>query len=422
MKKKYTREKSLVLLPVMRLGILILSFFSTRMIIENYQITGYSHYAIIMSLYSINALLDLGLGNQIINRLSQENRESNQDNSLIKKVTFHSTIIALFLSTILGLTVIIIQTLFSFSMIVTELEYIVALYVGIILTSGGRIYAKSLLGKQFNIRYGLFDLSASFISYAVTIIAASLRMPLVIIIVAQTSIVGICGLIMVIRLKGESQSKFSPGIKRVTVILQDIKDSRNLAVLQTLNLVSFQLDTYLISLFCTSREVAEYAITWRVFSTVYVLTSSYMTPIWARSSQLYSEGQLPEIQILLVANLKKCAGVGLIASVLIIILKSFIFDLFTGSLLIPSYKMLLTCGLFLTIYLLALPLALIMNAIDTGKVNLLVSSISAALNIFVTLVLLKITHSNVAGLIGSSSALFFFYCIPTFLFLKKKLF
>jgi O-antigen/teichoic acid export membrane protein len=290
------------------------------------------------------------------------------------------------------------------------------------LTSGGRIYAKSLLGKQFNIRYGLFDLSASFISYAVTIIAASLRMPLVIIIVAQTSIVGICGLIMVIRLKGESQSKFSPGIKRVTVILQDIKDSRNLAVLQTLNLVSFQLDTYLISLFCTSREVAEYAITWRVFSTVYVLTSSYMTPIWARSSQLYSEGQLPEIQILLVANLKKCAGVGLIASVLIIILKSFIFDLFTGSLLIPSYKMLLTCGLFLTIYLLALPLALIMNAIDTGKVNLLVSSISAALNIFVTLVLLKITHSNVAGLIGSSSALFFFYCIPTFLFLKKKLF
>jgi O-antigen/teichoic acid export membrane protein len=125
---------------------------------------------------------------------------------------------------------------------------------------------------------------------------------------------------------------------------------------------------------------------------------------------------------LLVANLKKCAGVGLIASVLIIILKSFIFDLFTGSLLIPSYKMLLTCGLFLTIYLLALPLALIMNAIDTGKVNLLVSSISAALNIFVTLVLLKITHSNVAGLIGSSSALFFFYCIPTFLFLKKKLF
>lgn len=419
---KLSTEKSMLLLPAMRAVTLGLAFFSTRLIIQNYGVTEFAQYSVIMSLYSVNTLLDLGLGNQLINRLSQVNGNDEFDSILVKRVAFNALSISFILSSIVILLIIFIQVFLNYSLISANINLLIILFFGVVITSGGRIYGKYLLGKQLNYKYGYFDLFTSLLSYSLIICFATNKIALIFIIFAQTSIMGLCGFLMIKRMSFPSNIELLQTKKnRVETFIRDIRESRVMAALQTLNLLIIQLDTYFLSLFCSSKEVAEYAITWRVYSPVYVLTSAYMTPLWAKSAQLYNEGKLAKVRDLLITNIIKSITIGAISLYMIYILRLFVFGLFTDSKLIPSSRMLIVCGFFLTIYLFTLPLALVMNAIANDKINLIITSFSAITNFVITLSILIISNSNLSGLIGSIIALLLCYCIPSILYLQKRL-
>lgn len=405
-------------LPVIRGLSLIFSFISTSIMISHYGVTDYSKYSVLMSIYSLNTVLDLGIGNNLISSLASEKLSNLQIRKMISgalSATFYVSLIVISITLIFLLPFL---EIFNRTNQVFTQKSIVVLTFGMIISILGRLYSKILLGLHKNLKYGFLDFFTSLSTNFLVILFSFLSYSIYTVIASQTVISGLIGCILLQKTYPIEYYVFKFDTKKILTL---VKNAKYMGTLQILNVLNFQIDAFLIGFFCSSALIAEYAVAWKIFSIVFILTSAFMAPLWAKSSTMWANSQTSELWDILKLRLWTALLIGISSSVAILGLNNYIFRFFTGSLVAPTIQMLLACSFFLIMYLLALPISLMLNGISPGKINFRLNLYSSVLNISATLFSLYLTRNNISTLIASGFSLLFAFNIPGFITLKKIL-
>ena len=193
-------------------------------------------------------------------------------------------------------------------------------------------------------------------------------------------------------------------------------------LIQIVALVVFQTDNFIVAKFAGSASVPSYSLTYTLFSYSYLPQTILFNYVWVAYAHAIARRDIGWVARMLKRNLSFSLGFTLAAIVpLIFIARPFI-QLWTRGAVVPPVDLVFWMAAWGMISAFCSPIACLLAAADHMKAQLVYGAIAAAVNIVLSIVLIK--SWGVTGVIaGTVISYLTFICFPTaidaFLLLRK---
>lgn len=404
---------------------LFISLFSVPILIKNCGVETYGIFILASSISIFLTISDFGIGNGIINSLTQSIAQKNktQVSAILSNVLVFSIFNALLVVSVFYLFVskLNLNDILNLNLSTnTSNQIIEVAFLGSALTLMGSVSQKLLLASLQNIRYSRFQLVIVFMTNFGLILASRNSDPLIgmlFIALLLPSAMGIC--FLVIQLWFDSTIRISSQLLSYPMIWQLIRNGQMFFFLQVAVILNYQIDSILISYFLSPSQVAEYSIVLKIASVPFILISAVVFPIWAQTATFLAESKLDSAHRNLVQYLKKVLQFSGLAMFLFIIFGQSFIGIWTGNKISPSLQLVLANALWIPISCFMQAVAMFLNGAMENKFLIVTTSLFTISNLSLAFCFLRF-GGNVSGPMWSNSiSALIFFVLPAYFLIKK---
>jgi O-antigen/teichoic acid export membrane protein len=187
-------------------------------------------------------------------------------------------------------------------------------------------------------------------------------------------------------------------------------------ILQIAVAVAYTADRIVIAQIMGAEMVPQYGVPQRLFGMVSMLVGFVLIPLWPAYGEALAQGDFSWIRRTLFKSIRLVLLVTLPASLFLVVFGNYFIDLWVGSAIQPTFLLLLGLGLWTVISSVGNALAMALNGLSIIRLQVFLAVIMAAVNL--TLSIVFTTRYGVAGPVwGSVISYTFIVLIPTLIYL-----
>lgn len=274
---------------------------------------------------------------------------------------------------------------------------------------------------QFTTR---FETLSVFLSICVTTLGLNLYPSLLTVVIGMIvfpSLISIINLLLLLH-------SFNGGLQVSTDLTEEpipkafdiLRASRLYFLLQFTTVVGFQLDNLIVGLILNPIDVTNLAITWKIFSTPYILYTSLVAGLWAFSAKNLSGASSLNVRSYFIKSAINALLFSVPFTICFLILGPSILRIVAPSLESPTRGMLFTCIALLPIMCVCQPFAMILNGLHREKFLVITATSGVFLNIFFSVLFIRITGEPYGALLGSIFAQVLGFLVPVFIYIRRS--
>lgn len=182
-------------------------------------------------------------------------------------------------------------------------------------------------------------------------------------------------------------------------------------LIQIVALIIFQTDNFIVAKFAGSASVPSYSLTYTLFSYSYLPQTILFNYVWVAYADAIARRDIGWVARTLKRNLSFSLGFTLAAVVPLIFIAHPFIQLWTRGAVVPPVDLVSWMAAWSMIYAFCSPIACLLAAADHMKAQLVYSAVSAAVNIVLSIVLIR--SWGVTGVIaGTVISYIIFICFP----------
>lgn len=384
-------------------------------------------YYFLYALFCFFSFFDLGIGNGLIGLIakSQSKHSVRMISILSAKILMQ---VGIFFSLSLSLPLIIMVNKGSLiGKYGSEKFFTVSIFIVLLssfLSNVGNISNKIRSGLG-NYGYAIkYETLIVFLSIALTIFGLNFYPSLIMVVLGMIFFPSLFSIINLFRLfgylrnhvevDGEKSAEPTPGAFDI------VKASRLFFLLQFTTTVGFQLDNLIVGLMLQPIDVTNLSVTWKIFSTPYVLFTSLVGGLWAFSAKNLAEASFLEVRGYFIKSAKVAFIFSLPFAICFLILGPSILRLLVPSLGVPSHGIIITSCLLLPVMCVCQPLAMILNGLHREKFLVTTAIISVFLNIFFSVLFIRISGEPYGALLGTLFAQVMGFLLPFLINIRSQ--
>jgi Na+-driven multidrug efflux pump len=167
-------------------------------------------------------------------------------------------------------------------------------------------------------------------------------------------------------------------------------------------------------------DVTNLSITWKIFSTPYILFTSLTGGVWAFSAKNLTEASSLKIRIYFIKLAKIAFIFSLPFAIFFLIFGASILRFVVPSLDPPTRGMLITCSVLLPIMCVCQPFAMILNGLHRERFLVITATSGVILNFFFSVFFIRISGQPYGALLGSISAQVIGFLVPVFIHIRRR--
>jgi len=432
--ERSTERHLLVLLSSLSFGIakivaLLASLITIPLTIKYLGVERFGLWMTISSAIAMVAFADLGIGNGLLNAVSNANGKN--DNIAIK--SYISSAIAT-LTIIALLVLIIFFTVFQFiswDEVFNVSSLTAAEEAGIATAIMLACFALSLpigvvqrvqMGLQIGYVAYLWQILGSVLGLIATLVVISFQLGLPSLIIAAVGVPIVANLLNGIVFFLIKRRDLAPSIQFVhrDAVSKVFHTGMLFLVLQIAGLVAFQSDALIISHYLGPAAVAEYFVVLKLFSIPGMILSFYLMALWPAYGDAYSRGETNWIR----DTYKKSLHYSLILTIpmtgFLVVFGTLLIEMWVGSSVSPSIELILGMGLWALLTVWGGNYSTLLNGLHVIKFQVITSVLMAVFNVFISIWLVK--KVGISGAIfGSVLSLILVSYIPTHIYIKRRI-
>jgi len=401
---------------------LFLTFVSTKIIITNSGSTIYAQLMVIFAIGTIFAISDLGISNSIVNLIAGED-SNNQKKHIVESFYFLFFIWIMLSAIILSPLGAFIEYIFpEKSQLQSADGTYIAIKCGIISVVSFNFYlilVRILQALKRNALISILIFVCSTLNLLFTVIASRSENQLILLSFSNFGIHGIIALtfLLILSMKFDFSS-----IKKSSLIEKSIfyiRKGKLFVVIQFSYLITFQIDTLLISHFLSLKEVAQFSIYFKIYTVPVILLSSILNNLWSETAILRKKG--------LMIDLKRNLLQGLNITYLVIFTTAILGFFFCEKAIYalgsgyvehsPSLNYIFIVASSVTC--ITVPLTQFLYGFDAQKFIYASAILGGILNVAVAVCLLRVTHFSGSTLIATLISQVTTLVLPFYIFRKK---
>jgi len=160
-------------------------------------------------------------------------------------------------------------------------------------------------------------------------------------------------------------------------------------VLQITSAIQTQGDNIIIANLLGPSSVSQYAICMQLFMVVPMLMGLLWAPLWPAYREALASGDAKWVRRVFLKSLKLAFFAGLSSAILLVLFGQKAIQLWVGDELIPSVLLLVGCGLWMLLLVVGSATAMLLNAFQMVKTQIIVAGCAGFLNIALSIWLIK---------------------------------
>ncbi len=412
---------STVLSAVARAVAIAISFVAIPLVLGYLGAERYGMWLTISSLIAVLGPLDLGIGNGLLQFVSDAS--GRDDRAAARRAV--ST--ALLLLSAIAFGIVLVAALAYPAMpwaglfnvasagAVAEagpaaITLIVIFAVGMPLGVAGMIQS----AYQSGFVTSLWSIAGSAGSLLALLIAIQANAGLPILIVALTGAGLVAALLNALVLFGRQRPWLAPRPSefRRSTASSLLRTGVLFVVLQLAGLAAYQLDNFVIAQIMGAAAVQEYAIPVKLFSLAPTLVSFALAPLWPAYREAISRGDAAWVGRTLVRSIRLALAINAPAAVMLVLAGPFILHAWVGDAVTPAPILLVGLGVWIVINAISGPLAMLLNGANVIGFQAVCAILMAVCNVAVSVFLTY--RIGVAGAVwGSIIGQVLFSLIPS---------
>jgi O-antigen/teichoic acid export membrane protein len=211
-----------------------------------------------------------------------------------------------------------------------------------------------------------------------------------------------------------------PKIKFVSFVVAQrvLKTGFLFLILQIAGAIGYQSDNFVISHFLGASYVPQYSIPMKLFMQVPLLLGFVLSPLWPAYGEAITRRDVAWIRKTFSRSIKFSLSVNIIPALLLIIYAPAIINIWVGSKIMPPFILLLGLGIWTILTSLGGPIAVLLNGTGAIKIQIICASLMGISNILVSIFL--VSKIGVAGPIyGTLITWTFFNLIPLLIYIPR---
>lgn len=191
-------------------------------------------------------------------------------------------------------------------------------------------------------------------------------------------------------------------------------------IMQIAGAVGYQTDNLIIAQVLGATAVTQYAVPFRLFAIIPAVLSMVIMPLWPAYAEAFARGDVEWVKATLRRSMLLGLAVAIPANLLLVALGRPIIRLWVGPQIAPSFLLLVGLATWAILIGVSGPLAMFLNGIGFIRVQAICGVLMAVSNLAVSIYLTR--HIGVSGVIyGSIVSQIVFIFIPYFWYLRRLL-
>jgi len=276
--------------------------------------------------------------------------------------------------------------------LIHEVSLCVAIALGFFLLSLPlNLVHRILSGYQQTQITNYFNLMSNILSLAAILIVIKLRGSLVLLMLMYSGalLLGSVALNIWVNLWDRPWLMPSPRFIRRTVITDLMSSGMGFFILQLAGIVVFNSDNLIITHYLGASDVTPYSVTWRLAGYAAVLQTAVLPSVWPAYSEAYARGDYEWVRRMFWNTVRVAMGAVTIAVLVLIFCGRWLINWYAGPAAVPGALLLYAiCAWTLLCEGMNLE-ACLLAAINRIRVQGILSVFAAALNIFLSIYLVK---------------------------------
>jgi O-antigen/teichoic acid export membrane protein len=400
---------------------------SVPLIVNHFGVERYALWATITSTVALLAFADFGIGNGLVNTISESNGKDDREGAIAYVSTgfFVLLTVALFGALLLWIFYPVVpwHRIFNLNSPVAIREagpaaaiYIVCFLAQLPLGVVQRIqlgYQEGFFTQMWIAAGNLLGLASMFV-----IIHVHAGLPWLVFAVAGAPVLaGVVNAVIVFRVQ---RPWLRPRFDRISrkATSRIIHLGFLFLIIQIAGAIGYQTDNLIIAQVLGAASVAQYAIPFRLFSITPAFISLAMAPLWPAYAEAASRGDMAWIKATLKRSMFLGLGLAVPANLLLIVLARSIIRLWVGTQIIPTFLLLGGLAGWAVFCAINGSLAVFLNGIGLIRFQALCAVLMAISNIVLSIYLTQ--HIGIAGVIyGSIASQVLCIFIPYAIFLPR---
>lgn len=391
---------------------------------------GTERFGLWMTISSIIAILgfaDLGIGNGLLNAISEANGKDDHD--AIRRYISSAFVI---LSGITLLILLVFYIVFPFvhwshffnvksPLAIQESGVAVAVFMfcfAINIPAG--IIQRVQMGLQMGFVANVWQAVGSILGLIAVIVVIYLEMGLPWLVGAMAGAPVVAALLNAVLFFCFTRTEFAPEFGLVCrIAMEKIAHTGALfLVLQIAGLIAFQSDVLILAHYLGPEAVTQYSIVLKIFSVPPLILSFYLMALWPAYGEAFSRRDMDWVKKIYRRAMKYSLILNIPITILLVLFGKWLIKIWVGPSVSPSLDLLIGMGLWSVLTVFGGNFAALLNGINVMKFQAIMATLMAIANIFISIWLVNII--GVSGVIfGSVLSLVFIAYIPTYIFINR---
>lgn len=425
--ERYRRAAMTALASAIAKGVSMLTVLISVPLTLNYL--GNERYGLWMTISSLIAMLsfaDLGLGNGLLNVVSDAKGRDNRQDIIyaVSSTFFMLTGIAVVLGSIFFITYSIIPWPqiynVSSSKAVIEAGSATAVFiVCFLLNLPLGLVQRIQLGYQEGFYNGLWTALGSFLGLLLVLLVIHLKAGLPWLVLAMSGSVTFASLINGIVLVFK-RPYLLPRINKVmhTTAIKILKTGLLFFVLQLAAAVAYTSDNIVIAQILGSDAVAQYSVPFKMFSIIFMIISMVLNPLWPAYGESIARGDTMWVTNTLVKSIKLSLFVTVPAGLILIVFGLPIIHLWAGPQINPSISLLTGLGIWTVMVTCGTAFSMFLNGANVIGFQVIIAIIHATTALCLKILLTRLV--GISGIVwatviayGLCALVPYFICVPS---------
>jgi len=398
-KERYRRIGLSALASAAAQGISVLTaLISIPLTLGYLGVERYGLWVVISSTIAMLGFADLGMGNGLINAISEANGKDDQElaSRYVSSAFFMLMFVALILGTIFALLFPSIpwQWVFNISSSQAISEAggaIVTFVVCFLISLPLSVIQRIQIGFQEGFYNSLWQALGKLLGLGGVLMAIHFKASLQWMVFAMAGVPLLATVLNGVVLFGFKRPWLLPKAKAVSLHFAQrvLRTGFLFLILQVAMALGYQSDNLVISHFLGARYVPQYTIPMRLFMIVPLLLNFVLSPLWPAYGEAIARHDTYWIRKTFIRSIRLALAVNLGPAILLVIFAPSIIHLWVGPEVTPPFVLLLGLGIWAILNGLGAPIAMLLNGTNVLGIQVVCASLMGLSNIVLSVILVQ---------------------------------
>lgn len=387
----------------------------------------YGLWLVISSVIAVLGFADLGIGNGLINLISEAHGE--EDHEKASEYVSH----ALFMLSVVGIT---IGGIFAFLYPFIPWERVFNISSAAAIAESGPAMAvfmacfvlniplgsvqKIQMGYQEGFVNSLWQSGGSLLGLICVLLAIYLKAGLPWLVLAMSGAPLMMTVLNGVILFGFRRPWLRPRLKSLSAktCRRILKFGLFFFVLQLAGAVGFQSDNLVIAYLLGAHQLPQYAVPMKLFTLIPMALNLMLNPLWPAYGEAMARKDFVWIRRAFTHSVLLTWGMALVPSIMLVLFGQEVIQLWVGPEIRPSGLLLLGFGTWAVIYSLSISTAMLLNGVNIIRFQVIFAVLMGCSNLAISIVLVRL-FGVVGAVLGTVIALSLFSLLPSAIYIWK---